>query len=222
MSQQFAPVGADATQTFALNNEANEAVAIQIFVVKREVAPDGTETLTPADADFLVFPPQVAIPAGKSQLIQVRWLGTRTPATELTYRVIAEQLPVALVDRGQTGGRLEILMRYEGAIYITPPNAAPNVAVASAARVDTPDGPRMAVSLRNSGTAHGLLDQAVLTVAGTGADGRPVTKELRGEDLGPMASPNILAGNKRDFLLAWPEGLNPQGVTATLRTSYVR
>ncbi len=113
-------------------------------------------------------------------------------------------------------------MRYEGAIYITPPNAAPNVAVASVARVDTPDGPRMAVSLRNSGTAHGLLDQAVLTVAGTGTDGRPVTKELRGEALGPMASPNILAGNKRDFLLAWPEGLNPQGGTATLRTSYVR
>ncbi len=47
MSQQFAPTGADATQTFALNNEANEPVAIQIFVVKREVAPDGTETLTP-------------------------------------------------------------------------------------------------------------------------------------------------------------------------------
>lgn len=222
MSMAFAPTGAEATQTFAVNNEANEPVAVQIYIVKREVAADGTETLTPADADFLVFPPQAAVPAGKSQLVQVRWLGSRTLATELAYRIIAEQLPVALADRGQTGGRLEILMRYEGAVYITPPGATPNVVVDSVARVDTTEGPKLKVALHNAGTAHGLLDQVALTVTGKAADGRAASVELRGEALGALASPNILAGGKRDFLLPWPANLAADGLTATLRTNYVR
>ena len=46
--------------------------------------------------------------------------------------------------------------------------------------------------------------------------------ELKGEPLGPMASPNVLAGNKRQFLLDWPETLAADGLTATLRTNYVR
>ncbi len=222
MSMEFAPTGNNATQTFAVNNEATEPVAVQIFIVQRIVALDGTETLTPADAEFLVFPPQAAVPAGKTQLIQVRWLGTRTPATELAYRIIAEQLPVALEDRGVLGARLEILMRYEGAVYITPPGSAPNVVVDSVAQMQTPEGPKLAVVLNNSGTAHGLLDQVSLTVSGRGANGQPASVELKGEALAGMASPNILAGNKRQFLLPWPAALAADGMTATLRTNYLR
>ena len=222
MSMELAPTGNKATQTFAITNEATEPVAVQVFIVLRNVALDGTETLTPADADFLVFPPQAAVPAGKTQLVQVRWLGSRAPTTELAYRIIAEQLPVALENRGAQGARLEILMRYEGAVYITPPGVAPDVVVDAVASVQTPEGQRLAVTLHNKGTAHGLLDQAVLTVAGRGANGQPASTELRGEALGPMASPNILAGGKRQFLLPWPANLAPEGLTGTLRTSYVR
>jgi len=222
MSQEFAPTGNNATQTFAINNEATEPVAVQVYIVQRVVALDGTETLVPADADFLVFPPQAAVAAGKTQLVQVRWLGNRAPATELAYRIIAEQLPVTLEDRAALGARLEILMRYEGALYITPPGSAPNVVVDSVARVQTPEGPRLAVTLHNKGTAHGLLDQVALTVQGRGTNGQAVSMELKGEPLGPMASPNVLAGNKRQFLLDWPETLAADGLTATLRTNYVR
>jgi fimbrial chaperone protein len=222
MSMEFAPTGNNATQTFAITNEATEPVAVQIFIVQRSVALDGTETLTPADAEFLVFPPQAAVPAGKTQLVQVRWLGNRAPTTELAYRIVAEQLPVTLENRAAQGARLEILMRYEGSLYITPPGVTPDVVVESVARVQTAEGGKLAVVLHNKGTAHGLLDQTVLTLAGRGTNGQPATVELRAEALAGMASPNILAGNKRQFLLPGPATLAAEGLTGTLRANYVR
>ncbi len=222
MSMQFAPAGNDAVQTFAVNNEAGGPVAVQLYVVQRVIAQDGTETLTPADADFLVFPPQAVVPGGRTQLIQVRWLGSRAPATELAYRIIAEQLPVTLEDRAVLGGRLEILMRYEGSLYVTPAGAAPNVVVDSVSRAQTADGPKLVVVLHNRGTAHGLLNQVALTVNSKAADGSTATVELRNEALGGMTSPNILAGNRREFQLPWPAALAADGLTATLRTNYVR
>lgn len=222
MAIELAPAGGDATQTFALHNEAEKPVAVQLSIAKRDVAPDGKETLAPAPAEFLVFPPQAVIGPGKTQLVQVRWIGTPTLNRELSFRLIAEQLPVSLEEGQQQGGRIDILLRYEAALYVKPQGAAPDVVVDAVATAQSPDGPRLAVTLRNAGSAHGVLNDPVLTVRGKSADGRAVSLDLQKDALGDMRSVNILAGARREFLLPLPKDLAAPDATATLRTTYVQ
>ena len=105
-------------------------------------------------------------------------------------------------------------------MYVTPPGAKPNVAVESVAAVQTAEGPKLAVTVANRGTAHGVLRDSVLTVTGRAPDGRTVTAELRNDTLGTLAGANILSGSSRQFLLAWPKALAEVDLSAKLTTTY--
>lgn len=223
MVQDFAPTGAQATQTFGVYNRDAEAVAVQISIVKRDVAFDGTETLTPAEEDFLVYPPQAVIAAGKVQLVQVRWLGNRAPTQELAYRIIAEQLPVNVAPRTEgLGGRVNMLLRYEGALYILPNGAVPDIRLEEVNRVETASGPKLAITLSNKGKAHGIVDEAVLTLRGRSVDGRSASIDLKDEALGELLGANVQAGNRRQFLVDWPAALVADDIAGALRAQYTR
>ena len=56
ITEDFAPIGPDATKTFTLSNKTNALKAIQVSVVARRQLPDGGEELKDADDDFLVYP----------------------------------------------------------------------------------------------------------------------------------------------------------------------
>src|SRR3990167_5344215 len=58
ISQDFKPSGKDAIQTFRLENETNEPVAVVVKIMTREVSVDGEET-NAETKDFTVFPSQV-------------------------------------------------------------------------------------------------------------------------------------------------------------------
>ena len=209
---EFAPSGRAATQSFGIFNDGDEPVAVEVSMVVREVGLDGAETLPPAADEFLVYPNQALIPPRQVQLIQVRWQGDPDPDRELAFRIIAEQLPVVLDEVVAGGGRIDILLRFEGAVYVTPLGAAPSLAVEEAARIETDTGPRLAVTIVNRGSAHGLLEGATLLVRESGGD--PV--ELHGEELGKLQGANVLAGNRRRFLLPWPAALGDGDLAATL------
>jgi fimbrial chaperone protein len=221
--QDFSPVGADATQTFGIVNKDKEPVAVQIAIVKRDVAFDGTETLTPAEEEFLVYPPQAIVAPGKVQVVQVRWLGDRAPKQELAYRIIAEQLPVQLEQNAPAGGGVvNILLRYEGAVYVVPPGVKPDVRLEGVARVETADGPKLAVTLANRGSSHGIVTNPVLSLRGRGTDGRSLSVDLNAEAVDLLTGANVQAGNRRQFLLEWPAGLAAADLTATLKAEYTR
>lgn len=214
---EFAPSGRAATQTFGVFNDGNEPVAVQIDMVERQVGLDGEETLPPADDRFLVYPNQALVPPNEMQIIQVRWLGESDPDRELAFRIIAEQLPVAFEGAPPPGGRIDILVRYEGAVYVTPAGAVPSLAVDEVAREVTDQGVRLAVTIANRGTRHGILNGAVLTVQSGAA-----RVDLSGGALAGLEGENVLAGNRRRFLLPWPESLGSQAPSATLRLEGAR
>jgi fimbrial chaperone protein len=55
----FAPSGPGANQTFRVENNSEEPIAVEISVHRRAMNLDGSDALTPADDDFVVFPAQV-------------------------------------------------------------------------------------------------------------------------------------------------------------------
>ena len=217
--QDFQPAGRGAVQNFLITNTTPERIAVEIKMAKRSIAVDGTETLTPEQNDFVVFPAQIALEPGKNQTIQVRWIGEPDPKAELAYRIIAEQLPVELDRSRQDIASIRLLIKYEGSVYVAPKGVKPHVGLDSLRHVTTKDGKAgLEVNLANKGNAHGILRSAELTV--TDAKGGSVT--LKGDAAKAMENINILAGGSRRIVLPWPAALTSQEVKGKLTAKVER
>ncbi|HMK67118.1 MAG TPA: fimbria/pilus periplasmic chaperone [Stellaceae bacterium] len=210
----LAPSGPGANQVFQVENETETSAAIQISLVHRDMGVDGKETLKEAEDDFIVFPPQLVLLPHEARALRLQWAGDPKPAAELPYRIIVEQLPVRIDTGDAKGTQLSLVVRYEGAVYITPEGAKPDIVVERVEHATGPDGkPRLAVDLYNKGTAHAILQNASLTVT-PASGGSSIT--LKADQLGGLADQNVLGGHRRHFLVAWPQGLAVGPLRATL------
>jgi len=199
--EYFAPYGSESKKIYQAENETDAPMAVQISLKRREMALDGSETLSDAEEDFVVFPPQFVLGPGQVRSIRVQWLGDPQPEVELAYRIIAEQLPVDF--RPQDGSNIQFLVRYVGSLYIVPPGAQSDVALVEAEAVRDGAGlRRLALTLDNRGNTHVRLRNPELSVASK----RDSTRgELTGEALKELRGENLLAKSRRRFLLPWPE-----------------
>lgn len=212
---EFEPRGSGATRSFRLENETPQPAAAQIRMVGREADLDGKEQASPADDDFVVFPAQLVLLGGETRTIRVQWVGNPAPATELSYRMIVELLPVDFEPAQRRGAQVKLMLRYEAAVYIVPSGAKRDPVVEAAEPVRGQNGQaRLAVTVQNRGTAHALLTDVSLTVS-SDRDGRSAT--LTGEQLRGLEGENVLAGRHRRFLLPWPAGLPIGPLRATIK-----
>ncbi|MBI5387102.1 MAG: molecular chaperone [Verrucomicrobia bacterium] len=204
ITMDFDPAGKGANRAFRVENDSDASVAVQISMLTRRVDLHGKETNAPAEQDFVVYPPQIALGPKQSQTIRVGYVGPAALAAEQTYRILAEQLPVALSKQQPTGARVNLMIRYLGSVYVVPKGAQPEVVLESVtAEKDAAGKKTLAVRLHNRGNAHTLLDQAKLHLTVNGKS--PVV--LQGEALKGLIGENILGGNQRRFVVPWPEGL---------------
>jgi len=217
MSMDFDPAGRGATRTFRLDNAADESVPVQISIVVRKMDLDGKETYTPADDDFAVYPPQAVVAPKQSQAVRVGYLGRADLKEEAAYRIIAEQLPVNLSREQGAGGRVNLVLRYLGTIYVVPKGVKPDVVLESVSAEPDQDGKRkLVVVLHNRGNAHTLLGRPQLEVTVTSPEGAALPPvRLEGDLLKGLTNENMLAGHKRRFVLPWPETLPAGSVKAT-------
>ena len=210
ISQEFDPTGRGANQVFQVENDREEPVTVTIAMAKRVVDIDGGETHEETD-DFTVFPTEIILQPKTSRVVRVQWIGEPAPASELSYRIIAEETPLNM-RRDTPGASVFLTVRYIGSIYIVPKGARHKLVVASAGSVD---GSRLEVVLENQGNRHAIVDNPSLTVTAGG-----VTKTIEGSVLAKtLTGENILAGSKRRIVLPWPAGLPVGAVTAELKYS---
>lgn len=205
----FHPAGQGASQVFKIENDSGEPIAVQVSMVSRHMDIDGRETYREADDQFIVYPPQMVIGPRQYQNVRVTWAGDPDPQSELSYRIIAEQLPVNLSREIRTGVSVNLMIRYLGAVYIVPRKANPDIVVSDIVKEHSDEGrPGLAITVHNRGNTHAVLGDLTVRMEGTDGTGpasRPVT--LGPEQLKGMTGENVLAGNSRRFVLPWPEGL---------------
>lgn len=203
ITMDFEPSGQRASQSFRIENETDQTAAVQVSMLTREMDLHGKEVNSPADDDFIVYPTQILLKPKQTQVVRVKWVGNARPEKELAYRILAEQLPVDL-DKEKAGGlQIKVVVRYLGTIYIAPKGVRPDLVVASAQSIIEPDGARkLEIIFQNRGKAHALLSEPRLQVKAGDKTILLGTDELKG-----LAGQNILAGNKRRFLLPWPADL---------------
>jgi fimbrial chaperone protein len=212
---RMVPIVAEATtsgepveQSFRVDNPSGSPAAVEITVLKRSTTLDGEEVRESAVDEFVVFPEQMVLMPGESQLIRIQWLGKTQLTSELAYRVIAEELPVDFAGEQEkavgTGPAIHLLMRYEGMLYIQPPRTRAHVELVSSRIVDHEGEKHLELVLVNSGNMHVIIDDPRVSIAQQdGAVDLPETEVQQ------KLKVNMLASERRRFLLRWPDGLDP-------------
>lgn len=210
ISRTFTPAGSGSTQSYQVINPSNERVAINISMVQRLVDKTGEESHLPAEDDFLVYPPQILLEPNAIQTVRVTWVGDPVPKQELAYRLIAEQLPINLdpnsAQKGVTAaGKIKVLMRYVGSVYIRPEQVKPEVIFKGLEKIQANDGSsQLALNFYNQGTAHASLRKLQLSLTSLQNE----VLQLTPEQMGLMRNATILAGKHRQFLIPYPTNLN--------------
>ena len=180
--------GSTPTTTFEVSNATDQPVAVQMRTTTREILPDGTELNDDASNELQLFPSQLILRPGQQQTVRVRWTGQGTPERELSYRVVAEQLPINLDRTADSESGVRMMLRYRATLYVRPPGAAADLVV----RDLQTDGDTVTLTVENAGTAHRLLADGALVLI---ADGERT--EMRAEEVDPLVTVNVLPGGTR-------------------------
>ncbi|PSR15543.1 molecular chaperone [filamentous cyanobacterium CCP3] len=211
MSQVFAPSGPNATRAYEVVNDEEDRIAVEVTVVERHMNLDGEEAYQPAEDDFLIYPSQMILEPGATQVVRVSWLGDPNPAQELAFRLVAEQLPINLVDPNQAEpvrpvGQVQVLLRYMGSLFVRPAGAQAAVSIESVvSQPDAQGADGIAITFANTGNASASLRDLSLSLT---AQGQSVT--LSAEALQGISGTTVLPGQSRRYVLPRPAAL-PQG-----------
>lgn len=215
MSQVFAPSGTNATRSYEVVNDEDDRIAVEVTVVERHMNLDGEENYQPAEDDFLIYPAQMILEPGATQVVRVSWLGDPEPAQELAFRLVAEQLPINLVDPSQPEpvrpvGQVQVLLRYMGSLFVRPAGVQADVHIESAMPQSNALGATdLAVTFANRGSASASLRDLSLSLT---AQGQTVT--LSPDQLKGITGTTVLPGQSRRYLFPWPANLLQGPVTA--------
>jgi len=159
MRVALVPAEGRTNSTITVNNIRDAELPVEIFVKRRVIAEDGTQSFEPAEDDFIVFPPQVAIPAGQSQAFRFEYIGP--PPTDAALGYVIEVAEVPVVPPGFSG--VQFAYNFGVAVYIEPPRAF--VKLATEARIENG---QLLLDVTNSGSKYALLSnmELVLVVDG--------------------------------------------------------
>lgn len=182
----------DRATAITVTNEGDAELVMQADLFEWKQTPDGKDELTPTEEMFL-SPPIIKIAPNSRQVVRLVRIGTARPTGQLTYRMIAREIPEAV--KPTEGNLVQLALAFSMPVFITPPEAKPKVDC-TVARVaaDT-----VKATCDNSGNAH-THPVSLLLNAGNG-------DTLAKDDVGGY----ILSGIKRSFELKRKDGNIPAG-----------
>jgi len=151
--------GKGATSSLSITNTHDYPLTVELTVQERTFKDGQKQDDIAADDDFLIFPPQAIIAPGKTQRVQVRYVGDPLEASRV-YRLVVAQVPVN-VSSGEKAA-IDIAYNFVSAVYVAPKTAKPDVKVGAIAP-SAKGG--YDVQIRNDGNYHALLPSFVWTAS---------------------------------------------------------
>jgi len=171
-------------ETIVVRNPREFPLAVTFEIVERAVHEDGTETHTPAEDLFLIFPPQAVVPAGSTQALRIQWVGPGITASR-SFTLYGIEAPVDLA--ADDGSGIRTILKIGASVHVTQTGLRPSPVLTAASKTKT----GMKVSIANEGTRYIYVDDIVLTFG---------NKTISGQDLGNAAVRTLIPpGSTRTF-----------------------
>ncbi|WP_229735719.1 fimbria/pilus periplasmic chaperone [Novosphingobium marinum] len=215
--------GSDSVARVEVQNVNEGNLAFEARILRMEIDESGKIVETPADDQFLVFPPQGVLPAGGRQVVRLQWVGDPTLAASQAYYVSINQLPVKLAP-GTTesvAAQVQVLYHMRALAVVAPPGAKPDVETTLVRSVlvelPTKEGEEarppvnvVEIRLKNSGRRHAMMSNFGWRLEGFDANGDPLRVDVSAEELNQAVGTGYVpALGERTFLLP-VSGFGPQ------------
>ena len=181
------------TSTITINNVREEELLVEILVKRRIIDEDGSQSFQIAEEDFVVFPPQMSIPAQSSQAVRIQFIGQ--PPTDLARSYVVEVAEVPVPKDGFSG--VQFAYNFGVAVYVEPANSTVRLTILD--KELTEDGLKLQVE--NSGNKYAVISQLALNIEHDGETLRLTPNDLAERINQPLMEPL----STREFVLALPE-----------------
>jgi fimbrial chaperone protein len=216
---QLETSGEHSSGFFYLDNQGATPVAIELTIHTHHKDIMGKSLIgQPADPDFLIYPPQLVMMPHEQTTVQIKWIGAASIAAEQAFSIQTHQVAIPTTagstPQGVTVG-VTVLMNYEGRVYVTPPQARPQVVVESVlarpARTAevSPSGQVLDVILLNQGLAYQDLSLLQIQLKPTAAAicSKANTCVTQAANTLPNTKSHLLSGDRRHLVIALPTAL---------------
>ena len=180
----YAPTGADSAKVYTITNDSDSPIAIEVTAEQRIIDLDGNEVNQDGSAYFSIQPSRMIIPADTTQLVRVQYRGPSTVTRELSFRIVAEQIPMP---RGA-----------QEAEFVESVSTS----------VSRNDEGKLEVILENTGSVHQMLNSLSITLHGD--DGS--TYVLDEDELAPVSGKNLLTNSRLRTVIGIPASLRGASV----------
>ncbi|KAF1708552.1 hypothetical protein CSC70_12975 [Pseudoxanthomonas kalamensis DSM 18571] len=204
-SLQVAPIllefpADEQAQGLWLSNTGQAPIRAQVRVMQWSQT-DGSDQLTPT-RELLASPPILEIAPGQRQLVRIIRPQPQAPGSELSYRLLVDELPDA---EAESNGGLQFLLRYSVPVFVLQPGRTPAIAAIGPHQpYDTsPLSARIAdgtLEVANGGNTRARISQ----LSYVNRDGSRVS-------LVPGLVGYVLAGQRMQWPLELPDTVRPGG-----------
>jgi fimbrial chaperone protein len=141
-----------------VNNDSAQDTPVELSINRVEMDESGEQHLTPASADFIIFPPMRLVPPHGKQVFKIQWAGAPLSKSQC-YSFFVQQPHVKMPD-AQSGVQIEF--QFQVLVYVAPPSGTRTLDLRSSS-VSMVEGKRYAsIVIANAGNVHAFLGDATL------------------------------------------------------------
>lgn len=184
------PVALDLTMTgrgmsapIRVENDGPNPLPVEVRIVETDFDLNSVRASDRVSEDVLVFPPQVIIPPGETQVFRLQYVGDVESDRSRHYYAEVSQLPIQLPE-GQSA--IQILYNFQVMVNVASAlGGDPQLSVVGGEIATNSEGvPVAAFTIRNDGRNYGYLSRGELTIRHIDASGDEVMRRtLSGNDI---------------------------------------
>jgi P pilus assembly chaperone PapD len=146
-----------------VSNSSQAPLALETTVQRMDLDENGRQTLSKAEADFLIFPPQAMVVPGATQVFRVEWVGEPELPESRSFLLSLAQIPLKNAKAQST---VQVIMSMGVLINVAPPKGVPQIRVVDVGIESGSGGRRQpTITVENPSQVHALLKDATIRVS---------------------------------------------------------
>ena len=205
--------GRGVVSNISVANTGASPLPIEINETALDPTPSGLKPGKGSTDDLLVVPPSALIPPGQTQTFRVQWVGDPDLAQSKHYYVGIDQLPVKLPE-GQSA--VQIVYNFQVLVSVSSPDKKPVLTIQSAQPESIGGKPVVAVTVANTGQAHGYISQHRIKITETDASGAELlSKTISGAEFQQLVGYGLVASGQTRIVDIPVDKAAPAGAHAT-------
>lgn len=196
LTATYATSGVNSANSYTIVNDSDSPIAIEMKVMKRMLNQDGTESTEEASNYFSVQPSKMIIQPQSTQIVRVQYRGPRTVTKEMSFRIIAEQIPYNVGKNVEENSQtINFLFVYSTSAYVSPSREVVDIRATA-----VPSDDKITITISNEGTVHKILTNLSVELAAPMGSYKLTEEELEG-----FKGVNLLTDSSIVFEIDMPE-----------------